>query len=266
METGADIVDVGMVAGESHPSEAKRIVALVKRTVKVPVSIDSLDAAEIREAVDAGADLVLSGDAGNIEAIAPFTSEVVVVVIPTNQQEGFFPKKAEERVAFLEKIIAKAKRLGISKCVADLILDPTDVFESFTAFRLFAQRNPNVPLFVGVSNVTELMDADSVGVNALLARLSSEVGASILLATEKSNKARGSVSEEATAAKMMFLAKKRGSVPKDLGLDLLIFKDKRNREEPYDRILEEKAPVIFAEKRARRNWMLLDLLGSSSSE
>ena len=91
-------------------------------------------------------------------------------------------------------------------------------------------------LFVGVSNVTELMDADSVGVNALLARLSSEVGASILLATEKSDKARGSVGEEATAAKMMFLAKKRGSVPKDLGVDLLVLKDKRNREEPYDRI------------------------------
>jgi len=248
VEAGADIVDVGMVAGESHPSDAKRIVALVKRAVKVPVSIDSLDVAEIREAVDAGADLVLSGDAGNIEAIASFASKVVVVVIPTNQREGFFPKKAEERVAFLEKTIAKAKRLGISKCVADLILDPTDIFESFSAFRLFAQRNPTVPLFVGISNVSELMDADSVGVNALLARLSSEVGASILLATEKSNKARGSVREEATAAKMMFLAKKRGSVPKDLGVDLLILKDKRNREEPYDLILEEKATVIFAER------------------
>ena len=248
VKAGADIVDVGMVAGESHPSDAKRIVALVKRAVDVPVSIDSLDPAEIREAVRAGADLVLSGDAGNIEAIAPFASKVAVVVIPTNQRQGFFPKKAEERVAFLEETIAKAKRLGISKCVADLILDPTDVLESFTAFRMFAQRNPDVPLFVGVSNVTELMDADSVGVNALLARLSSEVGASILLATEKSDKAKGSVGEEATAAKMMFLAKKRGSVPKDLGVDLLVFKDKRNREEPYDKALEQKASVVCAEK------------------
>src|SRR5208337_859416 len=132
---------------------------------------------------------------------------------------------------------------GISKCVADLILDPTDIFESFTAFRLFAQRNPNVPLFVGVSNVSELMDADSVGVNALLARLSSEVGASILLATEKSNKARGTVGEEAAAAKMMFLAKKRCSVPKDLGVDLLLLKDKRNREESYDKAFEKNVQV-----------------------
>jgi dihydropteroate synthase-like protein len=93
------------------------------------------------------------------------------------------------------------------------------------------------------------MDADSVGVNALLARLSSEVGASILLATEKSDKAKGSIGEEVVAAKMMFLAKKRGSVPKDLGVDLLLLKDKRNREEPYDKTLEQKAPVILAEKR-----------------
>jgi len=248
VNAGADIVDVGMVAGESHPSDAERIVTLVKQAVDVPISIDSLNPAEIRKAIDAGADLVLSGDSGNIEAIAPFASKVAVVVIPTNQQEGFFPKKAEERVAFLEQTIVQAKRLGITKCVADLILDPTDVLESFRAFRLFAQRNPDEPLFVGVSNVTELMDADSIGINALLARLSSEVGASILLATEKSNKARGSISEEVTAAKMMFLAKKRGSVPKDLGVDLLVFKDKRNREEPFNKLVEQNVQVIYAEK------------------
>ncbi len=107
-----------------------------------------------------------------------------------------------------------------------------------------------MPLFVGVSNVTELMDADSVGINALLVRLSSEVDASVLLATEKSDKAKGTVSEEVTAAKMMFLAKKRGSVPKDLGIDLLILKDKRVHEEPYDKILEVEAKVVVAPEKS----------------
>ena len=125
-----------------------------------------------------------------------------------------------------------------------MILDPCNVLESFIAFKEFAARNPTVPLFVGVSNVTELMDADSVGINALLARLSSEVDACMLLATEKSDKAKGTISEEATAAKMMFLAKKRGSVPKDLGIDLLVLKDKRNREQPYEKALEQKTCVL----------------------
>ena len=247
VKAGADVIDVGMVAGEPHPKEAGRLVTLVKKTVAVPVSIDSFDSGEIREGALAGADLVLSADEGNIAEIAPFVSNISVVLIPTNQRQGRFPKKAEERVTFLGEIITRAKRLGISRCIADLVLDPTDVLESLIAFRLFAQRNPYVPMFAGVSNVTELMDADSVGINALLARLCSEAGVNILLATEKSDKAKGSVSEEVAAAKMMFLAKKRGSVPKDLGVDLLLFKDKRNREEPYDKKFEQRASVIHAE-------------------
>lgn len=246
VEAGADIIDVGMVAGESQPLVAKCIVEWVKQAVHVPVSIDTLDPAEIKAAVQAGADLILSGDAGNIEDIAPFASKVAVVVIPTNQRQGYFPKKAQDRVKYLEEIILKAKKLGVAKCIADLVLEPSHVLESFIAFKEFAARNPDVPLFVGVSNVTELMDADSVGINAILARLSSEVDASILLATEKSAKAKGTVAEEVAAVKMMFLAKKRGSVPKDLGIDLLILKDKRVHEEPYDKKLEVKAKVVTA--------------------
>ena len=240
---GADIVDVGMVAGESIPLEAKRLVEAVKSVVDVPVSIDTLNPDEIIAAVSAGADIVLSLDAGNLEKIAPYVSKVAVVAIPTNQREGRSPKKAEERVNFLEEIITRAKKLGVAKIIGDLVLDPLNVLESFAAYRDFENRNPDVPLFVGISNVTELIDADSVGVNALLARLSSEVGAGILLATEKSPKARGSIVEEVLASKMMFLAKKRNSVPKDLGIDLFILKDKRMKEEPYDRELELETPV-----------------------
>ncbi len=248
VETGADIIDVGMVAGESQPQKAKQMVEWVKQVVEVPVSIDTLDPAEIKAAVEAGVDLVLSADAGNLDDIAPYIQDVAVVVIPTNQRQGFLPKKALDRVKYTEELLIKAKKLGVTRCLADLILEPSNILESFVAFKEFAQRNPDVPLFVGISNVTELFDADSVGLNAVLARLSSEVGAAMVLATEKSDKAKGTVREEVAAAKMMFLAKKRGSVPKDLGLNLLILKDKRNREEPYDKKLEEGIVVVAADK------------------
>lgn len=251
VSAGADIIDVGMVSGGSRPSDARRAVEAVKGMVDVPVSIDSLDPAEIREAISAGADIVLSADAGNIEEIAPFCSDVAVVVIPTNQRKGYFPKTAAERVKFLEELMKKARALGMKRLIGDLILDPTNVVESLIAYREFAKRNPHVPLFVGASNVTELIDADSVGVNALLAWLSAEVGANILLATEKSAKAKGSISEEAVAAKMMFLARRRGSVPKDLGINLLILKNKRKHEETYNEKIEVAAHVsIAAEKQA----------------
>jgi dihydropteroate synthase-like protein len=245
---GASIIDIGMVAGKPKPQLVKQLVQSVKKTVNVPVSIDTLNPTEIKAAVSAGADMVLSIDAGNLDEIADYVSNVPVVVIPTNQREGYFPKKAEDRVAFLEETIKKARKLGLKKILADLVLEPANVSESITAFRLFAMRNPNIPLFVGISNVTELFDADSVGINALLARISSEIGASVLLATEKSNKTRGTVKEEVIAAQMMFLAKKRESVPKDLGIDLLILKNKKNREEQSDDKLITTARLISAEE------------------
>jgi dihydropteroate synthase-like protein len=246
VKLGAAIIDVGMIAGESRPDDARRAVEAVKGAVNVPVSIDTLDPVEAREAVSAGADLILSVDAGNVEEIASFASDVAVVAIPTNQREGHFPKEVNARVRFLEEIIGKARKLGIKQILADLIVEPANVLRSFVAFRVFAERNPDVPLFLGASNFTELIDADSVGVNAVLACLSSEVGASVLLATEKSPKAKGTVRELVTASKMMFLAKKRDSVPKDLGLDLLVLKDKRLRGEPYNSEIEAEAPVISA--------------------
>ena len=68
----------------------------------------------------------------------------------------------------------------------------------------------------------------------------------MLLATEKSDKTKGTIKEENIAAQMMFLAKKRGSVPKDLGINLLILKDKRNREEPYRKEIEQNSRVLIA--------------------
>jgi len=231
VKMGADVIDVGMVAGESRPSDAKRAVEVVKKAVNVPVSIDTLNSDEIKEAVAAGADLILSVDAGNLEQVAAFASDVATVVIPTNQREGYFPAKAEDRILFLEEIIEKAKLLGMKRLIADLILEPSNVLDSLVAFRDFAVRNPDVPLFVGVSNVTELFDA------------------SMLLATEKSSKSKGTVREEALAAKMMFLAKLRGSVPKDLGIDLLVLKNKRKHEETYDKTLETDSQVTIANEK-----------------
>ena len=243
---GADLIDLGMVAGESRPEDSRRVITAAKKAVKVPVSIDSIDPNEIVGAVSAGVDLILSLDEGNIKAVAPLPSNIAVVIIPTNQREGYFPKKTEKRVQFLERIIAEARSLGIEKILGDLILDPLDVTGSFFAYNQFAKRNPAVPIFVGVSNVTELIDADSVGVNALLARLSSEIGAGMLLATQKSDKAQGTIKEEAIAARMMFLANKRGSFPKDLGIDLLVLKNKHNHEETWTSAFEKTDHVLVA--------------------
>ena len=231
---GANMIDIGMVAGQSRPQDAERTVIAAKSAVKLPISVDTLNPLEIEAAVKAGADMILSADAGNLKAIAPFAKDTPIVVIPTNQKRGIFSHEPSKRVKMLERLIRQAKQLGFTKIIGDLILEPTHILDSYMAFREFNRINPDVPLLIGIANVVELFDADSVGLNALLARLASEVEANILLTTEKTSKTRGSIGEVAVASKMMFLAKKRDSVPRDLGLDLLILKDRVEKEITYN--------------------------------
>lgn len=248
-DQGADIIDVGMIAGEARATDAERAVRIVKETVRLPVSIDSFNLDEIEAAISAGADLVLSLDGSNIDSLAHPNPDVGFVVIPTDREEGAYPLEAEERVERLRENIEMARRRGVRKIIGDLVLDPVGapgVLEALVAYRLFRKKDPHTPLLLGVGNVTELMDADSPGVNALLAAVGSEVSASLILTTEGSRKTRRSVSELSKAVKMMFLARRRRSPPKDLGLDLLVLKEKRLTEEPYDLSVEEGAQVLEA--------------------
>ncbi|MEJ2281700.1 MAG: DUF4346 domain-containing protein, partial [Candidatus Bathyarchaeota archaeon] len=47
--------------------------------------------------------------------------------------------------------------------------------------------------------------------------------------------------------------KKRGSVPKDLGIDLLVLKDKRLRQAPYDSELETMVQVVNAKNEFKQS-------------
>ncbi|MCP8307109.1 MAG: dihydropteroate synthase-like protein [archaeon] len=249
--SGADIIDVGMMAGESRPNDAKRAVKAIRSAVDSLISVDTLDPEEAEAAVSAGADLILSVDGSNVEEMASFASDVAVVIIPTDHIRQLFPKEPLERVNLIEENIRKAKNLGMKNIIADLILDPIispGFLDSIVAFYEFRKKEPNMPLLMGIGNITELTDADTVGANALLAGIASELGAGILLTTEVSDKARGSVRELSLASRMMFLAKKRSSVPKDMGLDMIIMKDKKSKEEPYDRRIEEGVKIIESKK------------------
>ncbi|HMK54947.1 MAG TPA: dihydropteroate synthase-like protein [Methanobacteriaceae archaeon] len=235
VNSGADLVDIGMLAGETLSDEIPAMVNLLKDKLNVPISIDTLNPAEIEIAVESGVDMVLSLDHGNYEELLPILKEkkVPAVVLPSNYNQNWIPRTWEERVESLETLIQKCKGIDV---IADPVLDPVNsksIVDSFMACRKFKSKN-RIPLFFGVGNVTELLDTDSTGVNSLLSGIGMELGVSILFTPEESGKTIGSVKELAVSSKMMFLAKMRGSVPKDLGINLVVFKDKRRGE-----ILEE---------------------------
>lgn len=233
-EEGADIIDIGMLAEKQAPEQIPEIIDTIKTNVDLPVSIDSLNPREIISAIEADIDLVLSLDSGNLEAVAPRLEDIPVVILPSNMSVGDLPKKAELRVQRLIENIQKAREFGVENVIADTVLDPPinpGIMESLKAYQLFKEAEPSIPLLFGLGNVTELLDVDSPGVNGLLTAIASEIGAELVHVPEYSVKAKGSVREVSTASKMMFLAKKRETIPKDLGLDLLILKEKTWKED-----------------------------------
>ncbi|MCX8191267.1 MAG: dihydropteroate synthase-like protein, partial [Nitrososphaerales archaeon] len=248
---GADIIDLGMIAGESYPSDLIRAVKSVRKVVNVPISVDTMDVEEIRAAVSIGVDMVLSIDAGNMEEVSRFGRKVAFVVIPTNFRERYFPKIASERVRMLEENVKRAYELGLNKVIADPILDPVispGITESIVAYYEFRRRNPDTPLLMGVGNVNELMDAETVGRSEILTGIATELGVGIILTTEVSDKNLGNVQELATASKMMFIAKKNNRIPKGLGIDLLVMRDRKLRDTPFDKSLKEGVKIIDAKE------------------
>ncbi len=239
---GADIIDLG-ASLNTEPGQVGRTIALAKTRTGVPISIDTLDPVLIKEGIEAGADLVLSLNGTNMETAGPTVAKAgaSAVVIP---DEG-------ESLDSLVRNIETARKLGIEKIIADPVLDPIghNITESIVRYREFHKAYPEIPVFFGVGNVTELMDVDTIGVNATLCGIGAEVGASILFTPEFSDKAQGSIEELKRASEMMQLSKTRESSPKDLGLDLLRIKEKRRRP---DGILPKNA----VQAKASKNWRL----------
>ncbi|MFH1126209.1 MAG: dihydropteroate synthase-like protein [Candidatus Altiarchaeota archaeon] len=226
VKSGASIVDIGMISGVDNSKKIKNIVRVLRDSVNVPLSIDSMDVNEITAAVDAGVDLVLSVAESNIEVAE--TIDVPFVILPLDRR-GKLPECAVERVKKLESLMTVLKGKHI---ILDPVLSPLNhgFVESLKAYSMLKGKYPRIPVVMGIGNITELVDADSVGMNALLAGVASEIGLELLFTVEASVKTQGCVRELSTAADMMHLAKIHGKNPKDLGLDLLEIKDKRKTE------------------------------------
>lgn len=240
LEEGAEILDVGMVAGREFPERAGELVSLLKREFGVPVSIDTLNPKEMARAAEEGADLIVSLDRSSLRKFE--RTDLAVVLIPPRVER-------ERRKRELLRLVEEAKERGFGKVVADPLLEPLNLglLNSLRVLGEIREERPGLPLLMGVGNVVELCDADSPGMMALLAGMGMEAGVSLFLTVEASDKTRGSVGELRMARDMMLLARKRGSVPKDLGLDLLLLKEKRRKEEPYDPSQETRASILEEE-------------------
>jgi dihydropteroate synthase-like protein len=211
--SGADIVDLGF-GFDATPEDVVRVFSLLD-DIDLPLAVDSQNPDLIRTAL-VRADIVLSLQETNIPEVGSCVADAgaAAVVVPGNST--------------LKKNLAMAEQAGIECIIADPLLQPvgSGLVTSLKQFK----GTPH-PLFFGAGNVVELLDADSIGINALLAGIAFEVGASIIFTSEHSDKTRGSIREMRRATEMMSLCTGR-PYPKDLGIDLLVLKEKRKRREP----------------------------------
>ena len=239
IESGADIVDIGCVANKSYPDRVKEIVQLIRDNFKVLISIDSMDKDEILAAVDEGIDLILSLDIGNYKDFLSLPKEIPIVILPTNIKAAYFPIEPEIRVKNLFKLTQELRRQGFKKLIADPLLETPitpGICNSLEAYFLYKKqvskemnKSLKLPLFFGISNVVELMDIDSVGINGLLASIAIELDMGILFTVEHSTKLMGGVRELKESVKLNYISKHKKSPPINHGISVFKAKGKTSQ-------------------------------------
>jgi dihydropteroate synthase-like protein len=213
--SGADLIDVGCTPGVPYPELPNVIREL--RQAGMRVSIDSFDPAEIRQAVEAGAELVLSVNRSNLEVARELGGTSTRVVVIPDFGEG---------LETLDRNIDALERWDV-RYLIDPVIEPIG-FGFMASLERYAEvhrRYPTSAQLMGVGNITELTSVDSTGVNALLLAICEEVGVRAVLTTEVIPWARGSVREIDIARRLMHYAVSHRTVPKSVDDRLLTVKD-----------------------------------------
>ncbi len=212
--SGANVIDVGGVPGESSPRIAEIVTTL--RSEGLRVSIDSFDRQEVEQAVKAGAELILSCNHANIDWVAELGVEVVA--IPDVPQD----------LASLDRLIVRLRE-GDTAFRVDPIIEPIGM--GFTAslqrYMRVRETYPDVPMMMGIGNITELTEVDSGGVNMILAAVCEELGIQSVLTTQVINWCRSSVAEFNVARRVMYHAVAARTIPKHLTSALVMLRDAR---------------------------------------
>lgn len=207
-QNGADVIDMGCLPSTAFPHMEEAIQALKQDGFLV--SVDSLVNEDLLRGGKAGADYLLSLH----ESSLWIADEVAATPILIPEQH--------EDLASLDRAIAvlQAKNRAF---IVDPILDP--IHFGFTAsivrYHQVRQRHPEVEMMLGVGNITELTHADTVGMNALLLGICSELDINHILATEVSKHACRAIKEADVARRIMYAAKSQQTLPKHINPGLM---------------------------------------------
>jgi dihydropteroate synthase-like protein len=208
------VIDLGCLPDTPFPHLEESVRAL--KASGLSVSVDSADIDELRRGGRAGADFLLSLTENTLDIAAE--TGAVPVLIPATHGD----------MASLLRVAEAAERRGI-KAILDPVIDPIHFgfMVSLARYAILREKLPDADIMMGTGNLTELTDADTSGVTAMLLGICSELRIRNLLVVQVSPHTRRTIQEHDAARRIMFAAREDGSLPQDYSAALLQVHDKK---------------------------------------
>jgi dihydropteroate synthase len=211
-EEGADVIDLGCLPDTPFP-RLREAVQLLKAQGFL-VSVDSADPDELRRGAEAGADFVLSLTEKTLDLVAGTAATAVVVA---------------SRHGDVDELVRAARKAARQKLpvILDPILDPIHFGFAPSLLRYAQLRRllPSAEIMMGTGNLTELTEADTPGMTAMLMGICSELAIRNVLVVHVSPHTRRTIAEHAAAARLMHASHSDVAVPKGYGAGLVQLHD-----------------------------------------
>ncbi|MES2012310.1 MAG: DUF6513 domain-containing protein [Pseudomonadota bacterium] len=227
---GANVIDLGCLPAVPFPHLADSIKAL--KELNFQVSVDSLNTDDLLAAGHAGADFLLS-----------LTEKTLWIANEVASTPILIPAKPHH-LPSLYRAIEMCLKAG-KPFIADAILDPIHfgLTDSIVRYQKLRKKYPDIKIMMGIGNLTELTDADTTGINALLFGIISELDVHAVLATSVSPHAVNAIAEADVARRMMHAAKLDDRLPRGYSNGLLGLHDRRPFTYSVDEINEIAAQI-----------------------
>ena len=213
VNSGADVIDLGCLPDTPFPHLEASIQSLRGRGYRI--SIDSVNPSELVRADRAGVEFLLSLSESTLWVAEEVAA--IPVIIPDS------PGDIDSLVRCMV-VLDQQKR----EYIADPILNPIPFgfMESLMRYQQLRKSRPDIALMMGVANLTELIDADTAGVNALLIGIAAELNIQHVLTAQVSRHACNAIKEIGVARSLMCTAVAEGNLPRGYSVNLMAVHEK----------------------------------------
>ena len=229
-ERGANVIDLGCLPDTPFPHLEEAIAALKDKGYKV--SVDSADADELRRGGKAGADFLLSLNESTLQIADQVAS--TPVLIPQDHGDLASLYRA------MDALDAKGRAY-----LVDPVLDPINFgfMQSLERYAQVRRERPDAEILMGTGNLTELTDADTIGITAVLLGIASELDIRNVLVVQVSPHTRRTIEEHDLARRIMYASRADHDLPKDYADGLLALHARRPFPQTPDEIAAAAAEV-----------------------